>query len=629
MRRRLSLECRYALAFALAGWVLNGASASAESPGRGWYVDCASGNDAADGHSPSSAWRSVEAVSDRVFHPGDSIYFRRGTVCTGLLAPKGSGAVGASIHLDAWGVGALPSIRAVAGQKAVLKLSNQEYWSIQHLDFAGGDPYGVFITGTQGILHGIHIGDVVVHDVTGKPRDKETGLLVIAAGTQQAHFDDVSIDGVTAYGTSQWAGIMVAGVRRGFPPETSRNTNIVIRNSIVHDVAGDGIVLFQVNKGLIENSAAWHTGMQDTQSIGTPNAIWTWMCRDCTVRGNEAFLSDSPGVDGGGFDIDYGNDNNVVEDNYGHDTQGYCVAVFGAGWVTANSVVRNNVCAANGLSPREARRQGAVFLATWNAGKIKGLEISGNRIFWNPPLAAAAIVNTAEFVGSGEFERNTVESFSPIIIRSNDSLAFDNNSYAYCGRGTTRWNYAGKTFSGFAAYRAASGQDAHSHEVHAKEHAFIGPAAAATTFPDFSLRDVTGKAVPSCLSTHRWCLLAFESDDDSQDPASRGEVALLESVHRQFPALELQFIVPDQGPPRRNGATNLRYDWNTGDVPVLLDPGVARKALAVSHLPATVLLDPSGNIAWRRDGLAPPAELGLTLRALVGSPQYAEMSPER
>ncbi len=517
------------------------ANISAGPTGHDWYVDCANGSDAADGRTPSTAWKSLQAVSRRLFQPGDSIYFRRGTVCTGMLAPNGSGSSAASIHLDAWGAGPLPVIQAQAGQEASLKLSNQEYWTIQHLDFSGGDPYGVFITGTQGILHGIHIKDVVIHDVAGKPRNKETGLLLIAASTQQAHFDDILIDGVTAYGTSEWGGIMVAGVAHGFPPEASRNTNVVIRNSIVHDVAGDGIVLFQVNHGLIEKSAAWRTGMQDTQTIGTPNAIWTWMCRDCTVRHSEAFLTDSPGVDGGAFDIDYGNDNNIVEENYGHDTQGYCVAVFGAGWVTTNSLVRNNVCAANGLSPREALRQGAVFLSTWNGGKIKGLDISGNRIFWNPPLTAAAIVNTAEFIGSAEFEKNTIDSFSPIIIRSNDSLKSDRNSYAYCGRGTTRWDYGGKTFTGFQNYRQATGQDAHSRESNEKEQAFIGPGTTMTALPHIELHDAAGKAVPFCRETHGWCLRAFVSNDDS----SRGEIALLESVHQQFPALDLAFIVPN------------------------------------------------------------------------------------
>ena len=150
---------------------------------------------------------------------------------------------------------------------------------------------------------------------------------------------------------------------------------MVIRNSTVHNVQGDGIVLFRVRHGSIESSVAWNTGMQVTQTIGTPNAIWTWMCDDCTVTQNEAFLTDSPGVDGGAFDIDYGNTDNSVIDNYGHDTQGYCVAVFGAGFVTRASTVRGNLCINNGRSPRMADFQGAIFLHTWNGGSIDGLTV--------------------------------------------------------------------------------------------------------------------------------------------------------------------------------------------------------------------------------------------------------------
>ncbi len=323
----------------------------------------------------------MQAVSRHTFHPGDSIYFRRGSVCSGMLAPKGSGSAAAPIRLGAWGTGALPRIEAAHGDEAAMKLFDQEYWTIEDLEFSRGQPHGVFVSGSKGVLHGIHIKDVVVHDVAGAPKTKEDGLVVIASASEKQHFDDVLIDGVTAYHTTQWAGILVGGVAHGYPPEASRNTNVVIRNSIVHDVTGDGIVLFEVNNGLIENSVAWRTGMQDTETIGTPNAIWTWMCRNCAVRHNEAFLTDSPGVDGGAFDIDYGNDDNTVEENYAHDTQGYCVAVFAAGWVTGNSMVRNNTCAANGLSPRLASRQGAVFLSTWNGGKIRGPPYIGKSTF--------------------------------------------------------------------------------------------------------------------------------------------------------------------------------------------------------------------------------------------------------
>lgn len=542
---------------------------AAEPAGHAWYIDCAAHNETADGRSPATAWKSTRAASTHRFRPGDSILFRRGSVCHGMLAPKGSGTPTAPIRLGAFGTGPLPRIGAEQGDEAALKLFDQEYWTIEDLGFSGGEPHGVFISGTKGVLHGIHIRNIVVHDVSGNPKTKEDGLLVIASGKEEQHFDDVVIDGVTAYDTSEWAGILVGGVARGFPPETSRNTNVVIRNSIAHDVAGDGIVLFETNSGRIENSIAWRTGMQETETIGTPNAIWTWMCRNCSVRRNEAFLTDSPGVDGGAFDIDYGNNDNVVEENYGHDTQGYCVAVFGAGWVTENSLVRNNVCSANGLSPRLARRQGAIFLSTWNAGKIRDLEISGNRIFWNPPLATAAVVNVADLQGKSTFERNYIRSESPVMTRSNSSLSFDKNSMNYCGHGD----------------------------------------------------ESACPRVPERKVENGWRLSAIVSAS-REDHDSRGEVAMMESIHAQFPGIRLRIVIDGKSIPDKNDRENLQYDWNTGNIPMSFDD-------EQSQLPALALTDPSGKVVWRHEGFTPPGELGPLLRSLVANPEYAKMPTSR
>jgi hypothetical protein len=372
-----------------------------------YFVDCSGGNDSADGRSEERAWKTVARVSAARFHAGESIRFKRGTICPGMLWPKGSGAPGAPITLTAYGTGPLPVIQSGPDQKAAFRLFNQEYWRVEALEFAGGQPFGVWISGDKGVLHDIHLKNIVVRDVTGVLGDsKESGLILVVPGAPEQHFDGVVIDGATAYRTTQWAGIMVGGVSFGYP--SARTTNVVVRNSIVHDVQGDGIVLFRVVHGVIERSVSWHTGMQVTQTIGTPNAIWTWMCRDCVVQQNEAFLSDSPGIDGGAFDIDFGNADNVVQDNYGHETQGYCVAVFGAGSVTTNSMVRRNVCVNNGMSPRLARQQGAVTLYTWDDGKLDGVHVEDNTIVWRPSVDMRAIKNAATYVDQPAVIRNNV-----------------------------------------------------------------------------------------------------------------------------------------------------------------------------------------------------------------------------
>lgn len=576
---------------------------------RDYYVDCGGGQDSADGLTPATAWRTTSAVSKRTFAPGDAILFRRGSTCEGMLAPKGSGTAAAPIRLDAWDTGSLPKIVAKPGEHAALLLSNQEYWTVEHLEFSGGNPHGVFVTGTRGILHGIHIRDIVVHDVTGTPKHKEGGLLVVSPTRQQQRFDDVVIDGVTVYRTSQWVGILVGGGPFGFPPESTRSTHVVVRNSTVSDVAGDGIILFRVNDGVIENSVAGHTGMQETETIGTPNAIWTWMCRRCTVRRSEAFLTDSPGVDGGAFDIDYGNDDNVVEESYGHDTQGYCLAVFGSGWVTTNSIVRNNVCAGNGRSPRLAQRQGAVFLDTWNNGQLKGVSMTGNRVFWNPPIGSAAVVNRAAFVGTGTFEGNTIESSSPFLVRSNTSLLFDHNSYRYSAS-EPAWEYGGVLYRSFSEYQSQARQDTHSTREKM-------PAAAARESPP-------NARLPAayCDGAGGFTLLAFVSASP-EDHDSRGTVTIAESAFRQFHAsgLGAAVVVVDSVDPQR--AKNLPHDWQTGDMRVRFDGGGQ-----VSHVPAMVLANRQCQVVWRHDVFTAPGDLGLALRSFLGEPDYAQLVTE-
>lgn len=556
-------------------------AAGTGAPGKTWYVDCDGGNDSADGLSAATAWHSTTAVSAHTFQPGDAVLFRRGSVCSGMLAPRGSGSATAPIHLDAWGSGPLPRIEARSGDEAALKLTDQQYWTIEHLEFSGGDPHGVFVTGTTGVLHGIHIRDVLVHDVGGEPKSKEGGLLVVAPGSRTQRFDEVVIDGVTAWGTSQWSGILVGGVAQGVLPESARSTNVSVRNSVAHDTAGDGIILFQVNDGTIENSIAWHTGMQQTETIGTPNAIWTWMCRDCTVRHNEAFLSDSPGVDGGAFDIDYGDANNVVEENYGHDTQGYCIAVFGAGSVTLNSIIRGNVCSGNGRSPRLALRQGAIFLDTWDQGKLRGVRFSENRIEWNPPIAAPAVVNEASFDGTGTFEKNTIESFSPCFVRSKAGLLFDDNSYLYAGQEPTEWVTGGKVYRSFKDYQRGTSQDAHSR---------------------------FDRGGSTRHRTQQVSLFAVV--------VAREQVPELISLHRQFPDMPLTIVTSAPA----EAQANLRFDWNTGDIPMRFDRGVTQ--------PGTVLKNAAGEVVWRHDGLVSPAELGLAIRSFLGDPDYARLGAQ-
>ena len=404
-------------------------SAAPPAPPSAYYVDCAAGSDSAAGTAPRAAWRTLAKVSATTFLPGDSILLRRGTRCAGQLWPKGSGEPARPILIGAYGdSGQLPVIDG-SGADAAVKLLDQSHWVVEMVETIGGNPYGVYVGGTSGELKGFVLRNLVVHDVAGEPKSKTSGLVVVATA-DSARMADVMIDGITAFNTTEWAGIIVNGYGA---TGANRIRNVTVKNSIVHHVAGDGIILFSVEDGVIERSAAWLTGLQAVQTIGTPNAIWTWTCRRCVVRQTEGFFIDSPGVDGGVYDIDFGDDDNVVEDNYGHDAMGYCVAVFGAErLVTTNSVVRGNVCVDNGQSPKLALRQGDLFVYTWDGGSLDGLRIEHNSFYWNPVIDAPAVVESADFTGTPQNVMRGNRIFTGVSqpIRSSGTMKLEGNSVA-------------------------------------------------------------------------------------------------------------------------------------------------------------------------------------------------------
>jgi hypothetical protein len=485
------------------------------------------------------------------------------------LWPKGSGSSDNPITVAAFGDGSLPVIDGKGSESAV-RLFNQHHWVIRNIEATGSSEYGIHISGDRGTLAHIRLLDLVVHNVrsTEKMKTKISGLVVVATGGNQL-FEDVVIDGVRAYDTNRWAGIVVSGgaFKRG--SVAPRSPNVIIRNSIVHDVYGDGIILFTVRDGIIERSAAWHTGLEPSYSIGTPNGIWTWTCDNCIVRETEGFFADSPGVDGGVYDIDWGNDRNLVADNFGHDAQAYCFAIFGAaGLVTTQSEVRGNVCAGNGRSPRLARRHGAVHLMTWEEGALDGVRIHDNLILWEPPIEAPLLRVNAEFSGSrpNVFENNRLVSSKGEELTSSRGIAAEKNEFL--------------KRSDVLRLPTAS------------------PAPSELTAAGLNLGELRGSPV----------LVSFLGLTSG---ASRSQAVVVESAAVQYRSKGLvPLIVADK-------AESVRTDWH------IRSARVRKGTLAKAELPLTFLLDREGRVLYRWSGYAPAKDVVFAVRKLLGPPAGA------
>ena len=161
------------------------------SAGHEYFVDC-SNSGKGSGESSASPWNSLEPLQLKVFSPGDVINLRRGTECHGSLWPKGSGDADHPVRLTAYGEGPRPKIVAGDNPTQAFKLFNQEYWDVDSLDFSGGSTFGIFISGDKGILHHIHLTNLLVHGVLGENmKSKESGLVVISPDAVSQWFDDV------------------------------------------------------------------------------------------------------------------------------------------------------------------------------------------------------------------------------------------------------------------------------------------------------------------------------------------------------------------------------------------------------------------------------------------------------
>lgn len=555
------------------------------------YLDCAAGNDSNDGLSPGSALKTLAAINSRTFGPGDTILLNRGTTCSGVFAPQGSGTPTAPIVLDAYGTGAPPIISAGSLNSAVW-LFNQQGWYIQNIETTGGTLYGIHIGGSSGPLTHFRITNVSVHDVNGTLTSKDSGLIMISPSGAGVTFNDVIIDGATAYNTTQWAGIEVMGATYAGSMDGPHGLNVTVRNSIVHDVYGDGIVLSMVQEGLIEKCAAWRTGQQPTETIGTPGAIWTWMCNNCTSQFNESWLSTSPTVDGGAFDIDWGTRNNVVQFNYGHDAKGYCASIFGAETLTTtNATIQYNVCVNNARDSAMALRQGDVFISTWDGGYINGVSIHDNAIYWSPAADAFALNNAASFTGVGlnTFKHNILISQVPSLILSNSSLYLDQNQYWVLSGAPGKFEYNTSQSVDFAAYRATTGQDQHG------SLAPLQPPAAPTP----------GVMDPSLLGNAQGSPVLLSLVDNSTN--SHSQIVFLRSMQQQYGNQGLKFVL--LGSPDPN--------WTVDGIPVASDQTPAAAALGFSR-PMTFLVDSSGRIVHQWPGFVPAQNLDLAIQKLLG-----------
>jgi hypothetical protein len=472
-------DLRVAILFAaLAGCLVLALAGPARAAGATYYVNCAAGTDG--NGSSTSPWNNLTTVNSKTFAPGDSLLFNRGTTCAGSFVFSSSGTSASRITIDAYGTGALPIIDGTNQNRAV-KLLDTSYVTMQNLEVKNSKVWGVLVTTDHAApAVGITLANLVVHHVTGGDYTamsaKWTGLVVFAPGmvveptmvkgsgtyNRSSYFDTVLVDNITAYDTTLWGGIFVWGVqidqdtqwKRDCSNQATQSRNITIQNSTVHNTYGDGIAQFCSQNGTIQSNVVYQSGMQPApKTIGTPVGLWWWTSENMLGQLNESYDNHSPGVDGGGFDIDYGSTNSTMQYNYGHANSTYCMSVFGYSGATTSSVYRYNICAGDGTvhtyldngTVTTMPGDSEIYLCTWGGGKLVNTWIYSNTYYINSTGATAGLVSECPGTGGdaesgGIFKNNLVYSANANVL--GDVGVLNNRTRNY-----NLYYYSGGTFT--------------------------------------------------------------------------------------------------------------------------------------------------------------------------------------
>ena len=243
-------------------------------------------------------------------------------------------------------------------------------------------------------------------------------------------FTDVSITDCDAHGNGYF-GIYVSGPLRPDMTEYA-NANVVIAHCKAYDNPGDaaytanhsgsGILLDNCRVGRIEHCEAWNNGGENGGLTGGPCGIWTHASDRVTIAHCKAYSNRTVGAhDGGGFDMDGGVTNSVIEHCESRDNDG-------AGYLVWNYADAPFELAANAIrdcvSENDGRKHayGGLHIGT-SGGRITDILVRNCRITQSP---AASGTPSCVWVGGKRNENIvlrgntfTVSVGVPEIVREN------------------------------------------------------------------------------------------------------------------------------------------------------------------------------------------------------------------
>ena len=363
------------------------------------YHLATTGDDAHDGHSQASAWRSLSRVPVGDLHPGDRVVLRSGDRFTGSLALTRGGDQRQPITITRSGAEPAVIVAELGKDALVITASHVVVSGLQLVGpgcAAGGQGVGVRLPSAVGNQR---FTGVVLRDlhITGFPG---YGIQV-TADAPGAGCDDLLVENCEANANGQ------AGMGSWGPcaPGAWAHHRMIVRECRFYDNrglpgktdnhSGNGIILGDVQDALIECCSAWGNGADCRFSGGGPVGIWLCeadksVIRNCLSHHNH---SGAPSVDGGGFDLDGGCTNCRIERclSWRNDGAGYLVCQYKGARAFRDNEIRD--C----WSVGDGRAHGYAALHLWcdPPGSVQNTKVSGCSLVIDATAQGSACVTLA------------------------------------------------------------------------------------------------------------------------------------------------------------------------------------------------------------------------------------------
>ncbi|MHC4746154.1 MAG: right-handed parallel beta-helix repeat-containing protein [Planctomycetota bacterium] len=445
---------------------------STASQATDYYVS-PSGSDANSGTSPGGAWQTISKVNSTIFSPGDNIYFEGGETFSGSLSFSSADS---GTSLNPVTVGSYGTGRATisSGTSRGFYASNCEGFVVRDLIFVGSG--GDDTSGSDGVFFyrqggGAHLEYIRIDnlDVSGYYK---TGIIL--GGSVTNGFRDVRITNCVVHDGGD-VGISTYGK---WPVQERAHQDIYVGDCEVYNIrgqlaktnnhTGNGILLWSIDGAVIEFCEAYNNGELNSGIKGGPIGIWAWEANDVVIQFCESYDNDTNNAkDGGGFDLDGGVLNSIMQYNYSHGNTGagYGVYQFGGAREFRNITVRYNISENDGL----VGGYGGISLWSMNsAGGIQDTKIHNNTVYVSENTQGAGIGDIPD--GGTTYIYNT-EIYNNIIVTEPNKKVVNikDPSGGWTFKGNCYWTYGdnieidwdGVTYTSLSAWRSATGQETH------------------------------------------------------------------------------------------------------------------------------------------------------------------------